>query len=80
METPLATLEHGKCKAEIYENELPGSFTVRYLGPNGEVLAEEPLTGVSTYRQREREILERLADVAHKKGNDSGQLAASGEY
>jgi hypothetical protein len=80
MEIPLATLEHGKCKAEIFETRLPGSFSVRYCGADGSVLAEEPLTGVSTFRQREKEILERLDELCSGKRPHGEPLTDSGEY
>ncbi len=80
MEEPLATLEDDGCKAEIYESALPGSFTVRYRNEKGEVIAEESLTGVSTYRQREKEIRERLHEIRHGGQPESATLADSGEY
>lgn len=80
MDKPLATLEHGNCSAEIYENALPGSFLVRYTDKAGTVLGEEPLTGVSTYRQREKEILARLDELCSGQEPQTAQLADSGEY
>lgn len=78
MGTPLATLVQGMCKAEIYEAALPGQFLVRYYDSKGAMLAEEELTGVSTYKQREAEILERIQQFC--QGADSTGLANSGEY
>ena len=80
MDSPLATLENGTCKAEIYENSLPGEFTVRYRGQDGSVLAEEPLTGVSSYRQREAEIRQRLDEVCGGQAIEPTGLSDSGEY
>lgn len=81
MDTPLATLEGSGCTAEIYEQAMPGQFTVRYRKASGEVLEEEELTGVSTYRQRESEIREHLDQIcAGLKPKDPDAMAAAGEY
>lgn len=80
MDTPLATLEQGTCKAEIYEAAMPGQFTVRYCRQNGTVVSEEPLTGVSSYRQREPEIRNRLNEMCRGLDGDSSALSDSGEY
>jgi hypothetical protein len=80
MNTPLATLEQGQCKAEIYETALPGQFSIRYCDSAGAVLAEEPLTGVSSYRQREQEILSRLQELCEGGKPQPAELADSGEY
>jgi hypothetical protein len=80
MDTPLATLEQGDCKAEIYETALPGQFTIRYVGASGQVLSEEQLSGVSSYRQREREILGRLGELCAGRHVKSAELSDSGEY
>lgn len=80
MSTPLATLEHGGCKAEIYEEALPGQFSIRYYDSEGTVLAEEPLTGVSSYRQREQEILGRLQQLCEGGQPKPAELSDPGEY
>jgi hypothetical protein len=80
MSTPLATLEQDQCKAEVYEEALPGQFSIRYYDPNGAVLAEEALSGVSTYRLREQEILARLRELCEGGHIKSGELEDSGEY
>jgi hypothetical protein len=80
MNTPLATLEKGQCKAEIFETALPGQFSIRYYGADGAVLAEEPLTGVSTYRQREQEIIARLEQLCSGGPVKPAEFADSGEY
>ncbi|MBV8817745.1 MAG: hypothetical protein JO022_05255 [Acidobacteriaceae bacterium] len=80
MSTPLATLEQGGCKAEIYEEALPGQFSIRYFGPAGVMLAEEPLTGVSSYHQREQEILARLQELCAGGQPASAELSDPGEY
>ncbi len=81
METPLATIEGSGCSAEIYEQALPGQFTVLYKSAAGEVLEEAELTGVSTYRQRESEIRDHLDQIcAGLRPKDPDALASSGEY
>lgn len=80
MDTALATLEHGKCKAEIYEAALPGQFSVRYYNSSGAQVAEEELTGISTYKQREDEILDRLKKVCEGEQSAPGALSDPGEY
>jgi hypothetical protein len=80
MSTLLTTLEHGKCKAEIYESELPGQFSIHYTNDKGDVLADEPLTGVSSYRQREGEIVARMEQLCKGMEVEPAALADSGEY
>ena len=80
MGTPLTTLVRGTCKAEIYEAALPGQFLVRYYDGKDVLLAEEELSGVSTYKQREAEILERIEELCKGDNPDSAGLADSGEY
>lgn len=80
MSTPLATLEQGRCKAEIYEEALPGQFSIRYYDPEGVILAEEPLTGVSSYRQREQEILTRMQELCDGGRPKPAELSDPGEY
>lgn len=75
------TLKHGKYKAEIFSTSMPGEFRVVYRNPQGAVIEEAPLTGISTYKQRTSEIAERLRSLAHGapplKTPDRGD---SGEY
>ena len=80
MDTLLTTLEHGKCKAEIYETALPGQFSIHYTNQQGDVLAEEALTGVSSYRQREQEIIARMEEFCKGMEPQSDALADPGEY
>jgi hypothetical protein len=80
MEGPIATLEEGTCMAEIFETAMPGHFTIRYRTQDGSVLAEESLTGVSSYKQREAEIRSRLSKVCKGHVIDEGTLSDSGEY
>ena len=80
MAQQLAALENGKCKAEIYETALPGQFTIRYVDEAGGVICEEQLSGVSSYRQRENEILQRLNELCEGKAVKAAGLADPGEY
>jgi hypothetical protein len=80
MDAPLATLKSGACKAEIYEKRLPGQFSIRYLDEDGFLLSEESLSGVSSYKQREGEILSRLDALCHGRAIKSAELSDSGEY
>lgn len=75
MDGPLAKLEDGTCVAEIFETAMPGQFTVRYSRQDGTVLAEESLTGVSSYKQREQEIRSRLSKVCQGDRIDEGHLS-----
>jgi hypothetical protein len=60
----VATLTHDDFKAEIYSLTIPGEFKVVYSAPTGEMLEELPLTGISSYRQREPEIIARLHELS----------------
>ena len=80
-DSPIASIERGGCRADIYEQALPGQFTVIFRDSKGKALEEIELTGVSTYRQRESEITERLDKLC--SGEPAGspdQLEDSGEY
>ena len=77
----VATLSHGNIKAEVYSLNVPGEFTVIYSDANGKQLEEAPLTGISTYHQREPEIKERLAQLAGGAEPDpTPNRGDSGEY
>jgi len=60
----VGTLKHGEYKAEIFSTSIPGEFRVVYQDPSGKTLVEAPLTGISSYRQRESEILNRLISLS----------------
>jgi hypothetical protein len=80
-EQPVGTLTYSDLKADIYSTSLPGEFKVIYRDAIGSMLAEESLSGVSTYRQREPEILDRLQQLSeHGKLAPTSELADSGEY
>jgi len=77
----VGTLTHGDYKAEIFSTNMPGEFKVVYQDPAGKELEEAPLTGISSYRQREGEISEHLRQLAH--GSPPAKvpdLGDSGEY
>ena len=57
------TLTRGDLKAEIYSTDLPGEFKVIYRDADNTELEEILLTGISTYKQREAEIRERLGQL-----------------
>jgi hypothetical protein len=60
----VATLGDSQFKADIYSLSMPGEFRVVYRDSSGKVLEEGLLTGISTYKQREPEILARLHELA----------------
>lgn len=77
----MGTLTYSDLKADVYSTSLPGEFKVVYRDAAGATLAEEPLSGVSTYRQREPEILGRLQELSQQgKLSPTAELADSGEY
>jgi hypothetical protein len=81
MEEPVGTLTYSDLRADIYTTSLPGEFKVVYRDSAGSPLAEESLSGVSTYRQRESEILGRLQQLSeHGALASDSELADSGEY
>ncbi|MBV8069999.1 MAG: hypothetical protein JO270_08860 [Acidobacteriaceae bacterium] len=77
----VGSLEYGNYKASVYSSNVPGEFKVVYSDPTGHALEEAPLTGISTYHQREQEIYKRLRELsqgAHPRRNpDRGD---AGEY
>ncbi len=77
----IGTVKYGALRAEVYSMSTPGEFKIVYLDGNGHEIEEQALTGVSTYRQREPEILQRLRDLSEGKSGKSGpDLEAAGEY
>jgi hypothetical protein len=71
----VGTLTHGEYKAQIFSTNMPGEFKVAYSDADGKTLEEAPLTGISSYRQRESEITDRLRQLAD--GQLSRAAAAS---
>ena len=77
----VATFEYSGLKAEVYSCDLPGEFKIIFQDASGKTIEETPLTGVSTYRQREGEIMERLRQLSEGKTSaPPPDLASSGEY
>ena len=75
------TLTRGDWSAEIYSVSLPGEFEVVYRNGQGDEVERVTVTGVSSYHQREREIVARLEQL--RKGGGSGEkpdLGDAGEY
>lgn len=56
----VGTLDYQAYKADVYSSEVPGEFKVIYRDPSGKEVEEAPLTGISSYKQREAEIMDRL--------------------
>jgi hypothetical protein len=80
-EQPVGTLTFAGYRAQVYSTNTPGEFRVIYQDPSGNTLEEAPLTGISTYRQREPEILARLKQL--KEGTPPSKtpdLGDPGEY
>jgi hypothetical protein len=77
----VGTLTDAGYKAEIFSTNMPGEFKVIYQNPHGEHLEEAPLTGISSYKQRQNEILEHLHKLAHGEALPQvPDLGDSGEY
>lgn len=77
----VGTLDYLDYKAEVYSTAIPGEFRVVYLDSSGQVLEEAPVTGISTYHQRESDIVDRLRQLkegAHPQ--KTPDLGDSGEY
>ena len=77
----VGTLNYDNYKADVYSSSVPGEFKIIYRDPAGRELEQSPMTGISTYHQREHEILEHLHQLSH--GVPPGQppdLEDSGEY
>lgn len=62
------TIQYEGHKAEIYSLNTPGEFKVVYVDPDGKVLEEKPLTGISSYHQRESDIVKRLRELSQGAG------------
>jgi hypothetical protein len=70
-------LSYRDFKAEIYSTSVPGEFRVMYLDKSGRQLEEAPLTGISTYKQREQEIIARLRQFS--EGAEPAQTPDQGD-
>lgn len=77
----VGTLNYQDWKAEIYSTSVPGEFRVVYLDPSGTEMEEAPLTGISTYKQREGEIIDRLRQFSTgAKPDKTPYQGDAGEY
>jgi len=77
----VGTLNYQDLKADIYSTSAPGEFKIVYLDAGGKQLEEAPLTGISTYKQREAEIIDRLRQFSEgAKPAETPYLGDSGEY
>lgn len=79
-EEPIGTLTYSNYKADIYSTQLPGEFNIIYRDSSGKTVEEAPLTGVSTYRQRESEIRDHLQQLAEGKKAKVPDQGDPGEY
>jgi hypothetical protein len=76
----VGTLRYENYKADIFSTS-PAEFRIVYSDPGGKTLEVAPLTGVSTYHQREAEIMEhmRALKTLGDKAPES-DLGDPGEY
>jgi hypothetical protein len=75
------TITRGDWTAEIYSLSMPGEFEVMYRNSQGNEIERVTLTGVSSYHQREAEIITHLEQL--EKGDLSAakpDLEDAGEY
>jgi hypothetical protein len=75
------TLTRGDWTAEIYSLSMPGEFDVVYRNNQGNEVERVTVTGISSYHQREAEIITHLEQL--QKGNLSAakpDLEDAGEY
>lgn len=82
MDEPLVgELTYRDFKAEIYSTSVPGEFKVKYLDAHGKQIEEAPLTGISSYKQRESEIIDRLRQFSEgTKPAETPYQGDAGEY
>jgi len=77
----VGTLNYRDCQADIYSTSAPGEFRVVYSDAAGKQLEEAPLTGISTYKQREAEIVDRLRQLCEgAKPAPTPDQGDAGEY
>ena len=77
----MATLTRSGWTADIYSMSMPGEFEVVYRNGQREEVERATVTGVSSYHQREEEILTRLEQL--RTGDRSApkpDLEDAGEY
>ena len=77
----VGTLTHGGYKAEVFSLSIPGEFRVAYQNSSGETIEVDILAGISSYKQRENEIEERLRQLAEgAPPRQTLDLGDAGEY
>ena len=77
----VGTLSYQDLKADVYSTSAPGEFRIVYLDASGKQLEEAPLTGISTYKQREAEIIDRLRQFSEgAKPAETPYQGDAGEY
>lgn len=59
----VGTLTYRNYKAEVFSTSTPGEFNVVYQDAAGKQIEKAPLTGISSYKQRESEIVDRLREL-----------------
>jgi hypothetical protein len=80
-EVLVGTLSYEGYRADIFSTSIPGEFKLFYHDPSSKVIEEAQLTGISSYRQREAEILERLKQLSQgAKPSPVPDLGDPGEY
>jgi hypothetical protein len=77
----VGTLNFENYRADIFSTSAPGEFRVVYLDASGKTVEVAPLTGISTYHQRESEIVEHMRELK-ALGNKAprSDLGDPGEY
>lgn len=73
----VGTLTYADFRAEVYSTNLPGEFRLVYRDAAGLVVEEGVLTGISSYKQRETEILHRLREL--QEGTPAAKTARAGD-
>jgi uncharacterized protein (DUF2249 family) len=66
--------------AEVYSLSMPGEFQVVYRDNGGREVERVTITGVSTYHQREEEILDHLGQLQTGAPTDKTKFQDPGEY
>ena len=78
---PVASFTRHGYRADVYSTTIPGEFKVVYRDPKGAGIERALLAGISTYHQREPELLARLEELAGgATPNPTPELGDWGEY
>lgn len=77
----VGTLAYATWRADVFSTNAPAEFQVVYHDGTGKPVEEAPLTGISSYKQREAEILERLRQLSEGASPEkTPYLGDAGEY